>query len=316
MTPVSSEAAAAAGLRAATIAWLDALDAERRAEASYPFASDERFVWDYRPGPRRGLAIGAMTAPQRDLAWAVVDAAMSVRGAAEIRSIVALEPVLGDLERRTGIPRWERRDPGLYWLAVFGDPAGSDPWSWRLGGHHVAVQATVIDGRVVRAAPSFLGANPATIPDGPRAGERAIDGEERLARQLLAGLTPAERAVAVVDPVAPPDILSGNGRRADVRDIVTGVRHDALGRPGRAGLEALIRHYLGRVQAGAADAAWDRIVADGLPDVSFAWAGPTRARPRALLRDPRAAVPHRVRQHPERRQPHPCGLARPARRLG
>ena len=178
-----------------------------------------------------------MTARQRDLAWAVVDAAMSERGAAEIRSIVALEPVLGDLERRTGIRRWERRDPELYWLAVFGDPAGGDPWSWRLGGHHVAVQATVVDGRIVRPAPSFLGANPATIPDGPRAGQRAIDGEERLARSLLAALTPAERAIAVVDPVAPPDILSGNGRRADVRDIATGIRHDGLGRagPGRAG---------------------------------------------------------------------------------
>ena len=65
-----SEADAAADLRAAAIAWLEALDAERRAEATFPFASDERFVWDYRPGPRRGLAIGAMTAPQRDLAWA------------------------------------------------------------------------------------------------------------------------------------------------------------------------------------------------------------------------------------------------------
>ena len=77
-----------------------------------------------------------------------------------------------------------------------------------------------------------------------------------------------------MDPVAPPDILSGNGRRADVRDIATGIRHDGLGREARAGLEGLIRHYLGRAHAGAADAAWDRIVADGLPDVSFAWAGP------------------------------------------
>jgi len=269
-----SEATAAAGLRAAAIAWLDALDAEKRAEATYPFDTDERFVWDYRPGPRRGLAIGAMTAGQRDLAWGVVEAAMSERGAAEIRSIVALEPVLGDLERRTGIGNWERRDPKRYWLAVFGDPAGDDPWAWRFGGHHVAVQATVIDGRIVRPAPSFLGANPATIPDGPRAGERAIDGEERLARSLLVSLTPAERAIAVVDPVAPPDILSGNGRRADVGDIATGIRHDGLGGQARAGLEALIRHYLGRVHAGAADGAWDRIVADGLPDVTFAWAGP------------------------------------------
>jgi hypothetical protein len=270
----ASEAAAAAELRAAVLAWIDGLDATRRAEATYPFGSDERFAWDYRPGPRRGLAVGAMTPGQRDLAWAVVDAAMSERGASEIRSIVALEPVLGDLERRAGTGGWERRDPERYWFAVFGDPAGDEPWSWRLGGHHVAVQATVIDGRMVRPAPSFLGANPATIPDGPRAGERAIDGEERLARALLVSMTPAERALAVVDPVAPPDILSGNGRRAEIRGIATGVRHDALALVARTGLEALIRYYLDRVHAGAADAAWTRIVADGLPEVTFAWAGP------------------------------------------
>ncbi len=169
---------------------------------------------------------------------------------------------------------WERRDPERYWFAVFGDPSGSGPWSWRLGGHHVAVQVTVIDGRIVRSAPSFLGANPATIPDGPRAGERAIDGEERLARALLAALTPAERALAIVDPIAPPDILSGNGRRADTRDIATGIRHDGLALGAQANLEALIRHYLDRVHAGAADAAWARIVADGLPEATFAWAGP------------------------------------------
>jgi hypothetical protein len=278
----ASEAAAAAELRVAVLAWLEALGAAggpeattaQRAEASYPFGSDERFVWDYRPGPRQGLAFAAMTPRQRALAWAVVDAAMSARGAAEIRSIVALEPILGDLERRAGSGGWERRDPERYWVAVFGDPAGDGPWSWRLGGHHVAVQATVIDGRLVRPAPSFLGANPATIPDGPRAGERAIDGEERLARAVLEALTPAERARAVVDPAAPPDILSGNGRRADVRDIATGIRLDALEPVARTGLETLIRHYIGRVHAGAADAAWERIVADGLPDVTFAWAGP------------------------------------------
>jgi Protein of unknown function (DUF3500) len=269
-----SEADAAAALRAAVLAWLDGLDAARRAAASFPFASDERFVWDYRPGPRRGLAIAAMTPAERALAWRVVDVAMSGRGAAEIRSIVALEPILGDLERRAGRGDWERRDPERYWFAVFGDPTGDGPWSWRLGGHHVAVQATVVGGRIVRAAPSFLGANPATIPDGPQAGERAIDGEERLARALLASLTPAERAQAIVDPVAPPDILSGNGRRADIRDIATGIRHDGLAIGGQGGLEALIRHYLGRVHAGTADAAWARVMADGLGEVTFAWAGP------------------------------------------
>ena len=99
-----------------------------------------------------------------------------------------------------------------------------------MGGHHVAMQSTV-GWRVSSEAPSFLGANPATVPSGPFAGRRAIDGEETLARALLGSLSPEQRQIAVVDPVAPPDILSGNGRRADVREVPTGIQHDQLGRP-------------------------------------------------------------------------------------
>src|SRR5262245_21604265 len=39
-------------------------------------------------------------------------------------------------------------------------------------------------------------------------------------------------------------------------------------------------------------------------------------RSRPLLRDPRTELRHRVRQHPERRESYPRGLARPRERLG
>ena len=148
------------------------------------------------------------------------------------------------------------------------------PWSWRIGGHHVAIQSTVVGGRVVGAAPSFLGANPATVPGGPLAGHRAIDGEEGLARALLAGLSAEQRQVAVVDPVAPPDILSGNGRRADLAEIPAGIRHDQLEAAQQADLERLIRHYLERSAPDVAASEWERVRAAGLESVTFAWAGP------------------------------------------
>ncbi len=128
-----------------------------------------------------------------------------------------------------------RRDPERYWFAVFGDPAAAGaPWSWRVGGHHVAIQLTVADGRIVGSAPSFLGANPAVVPGGPSAGARALTGEETLARALVAGLSPEQRAIAIVDPVAPPDILSGNGARADAdRRSRTGSATTTWRRPSR-----------------------------------------------------------------------------------
>jgi hypothetical protein len=157
---------------------------------------------------------------------------------------------------------------------VFGEPGPTGPWAWRVGGHHVAIHMTNADGDVIGTTPSFLGANPAIVPSGPLAGTRTLPGEEQLARGLLTALTPTERRVAVVDGTAPADILTGIGRHADVRSVPIGIRHAGIGGSGRTALERLIRHYVDRSQPPVAEAAWDRIVAAGLGDVTFAWAGP------------------------------------------
>ena len=261
-------------LTAAAVAWLDTLDEAGRSRAVFRFGDAERFSWDYVPGTRLGLAVGEMTVAQRRAAAAIVDTALSERGAREVRGVIDLEPVLGELERRAGRGNWRRRDPGSYWHAVFGSPGSDEPWSWRIGGHHVAVHVTVAGGRIIGATPSFLGANPATVPDGPSAGLRTLDGEERLARTFMASLTSPQRRVAIVDPVAPADILSGSGRRAELRDVPAGIRYDALDVGQRSALEALVRHYLGRSPAAVADAQWSRLLDAGLEAITFAWAGP------------------------------------------
>jgi len=266
MTPVSDITAAATG-------WLDSLDEPERVRATFPFEADERYVWAYTPGTRQGLALGDMRPDQRAGAHAIVASALSARTAGEVGAIMALETVLGGLERSDGRAGWIRRDPDLYWFAVFGTPGSTAPWSWRVGGHHVAVHVTVLGDRVIGATPSFLGANPAVVPSGPTAGTRTLTGEETLARALLSELTPAERRAAVIDEVAPADILTGTGRHADLRSVPIGIRHADLGPARRASLERLIRHYVGRARDEVAAATWARIVGAGLGDVTFAWAG-------------------------------------------
>jgi uncharacterized protein DUF3500 len=259
--------------------WLATLDPDQRERASFAFDDSERFVWAYTPGERAGLALRDMRPDQRAAAMRIVAAAMSNRGAQEVTDIVALESILGAIEHEQGHASWTRRNPELYWFAVFGDPTSDDPatdgpWSWRIGGHHIAIQMMAIDGRVVGSTPSFLGANPAVIPSGPSAGARALTGEETLARDMLLGLSPEARAIAVVDPVAPADIMSGNGARADLRSVPQGIRYEELEPAGRDQLERLIRHYLGRAADDVAAADWGRIAESGLDATTFAWAGP------------------------------------------
>ena len=255
-------------------AWLDTLDPVQRTRATFRFDDPERFVWAYTPGERAGLALADIGPDQRVAAMRTVDAAMSERGASEVGTIIALESILGALEREHGRAGWIRRDPERYWFGVFGDPATGAPWSWRIGGHHIAIHVTVAGGRIVGSAPSFLGANPAVVPTGPTAGARALPGEEAIARDLLASLSPGARSIAVVDPVAPPDITTGNGARADVRSVPSGIRYGDLATAEREVLERLVRHYLGRAPQDVATADWERIVNAGLDPVTFAWAGP------------------------------------------
>jgi hypothetical protein len=261
--------AAAGEVGQAVQLWLGLLDEGQRTLAILPFDGEERRVWAYTPGRREGLALGDMAPDQRRAAHAIVAAGLSPRGAAEVRAVIELETVLGEIERAAGRGGWLRRDPELYWFAILGEPEGRSPWSWRVGGHHVAVLQTVVDGRIVSSTPSFLGANPAVVPDGPAAGNRTLPGEEELARALLASLRPNQRRAAIVDDRAPADILSSNSSRADLRSIPTGIRHDDLDGTQQAALARLID----RVRRELADEAWDRLVAEGLGQLTFAWAG-------------------------------------------
>jgi plasmid stabilization system protein ParE len=266
--------AAAEEITAAARAWLDGLDGTQRAKAVFPFDTNERFVWAYTPGTREGLAIRDMRPDQRRAATAILGAALSERTEGEVGTIMGLETVLGALEREAGRGGWTRRDPELYWFAVFGDPDPRAPWSWRIGGHHVAIHVTLADGQVIGSTPSFLGANPAVVPAGPQAGFRALAGEEMLARTLLAGLTPEERKAAIVDDRAPADILTEHAPRADTRSIPVGIPYRDLSVTARADLERLIRHYIDRGRPQIAAGEWERIATAGLDDVTFAWAGP------------------------------------------
>ncbi|HET8784569.1 MAG TPA: DUF3500 domain-containing protein [Candidatus Limnocylindrales bacterium] len=267
----------ASDLTRAVVEWLDLLDAQQREAATFDFDDPERYVWAFTPGERDGLAIRDMDAQQRDAAMAIVRSALSARGAREVTAIIELETVLGELERQAGRSNWRRRDPVLFWFAVFGDPARPDraPWMWRVGGHHVAIHMTVADGQVIGSSPSFLGANPAVIPSGPRAGERTLTGEELLARELVTSLSEDEWAVAIVDPVAPPEILTSNAARADAGRVPRGLGYAEMSADARARLERLIRHYVSRAADDVAAGDWRRVVADGLGETTFAWAGST-----------------------------------------
>jgi len=132
--------------------------------------------------------------------------------------VVPLEDVLRIMEKDSG----ERRNPEKYYFSIFGTPSDTGTWGYRVEGHHLSQNYTVVNGKVVDA-PSFFGTNPAEVREGPRAGLRVLAGEEDLGRELVASLTADQQKTAIVDPKAPGDILTSNKRQAAIEGQPSGI---------------------------------------------------------------------------------------------
>ena len=72
---------------------------------------------------------------------------LSAAGYVTVCGVLGLENLLDGTEGLPGTRDRERlRDPGLYYLRVFGEPGGAEPWGWRFGGHHVSLNNLVVNG--------------------------------------------------------------------------------------------------------------------------------------------------------------------------
>jgi Protein of unknown function (DUF3500) len=254
--------------------FLDSLSDVQRRAATFPFAGDERYVWNYRPMERNGLRLINMTAPQQALALALVDTGLSARAAGQTRWIMDLEQILREHERADGRLFLGVRDKELYWFSVFGEPGGDAAWGWRVGGHHVGLHFTIVDREMVAPTPCFLGANPARVRFGEHAGRRALPEEEDLPRALAQSFEGAERERAVFSAIAPADILTDAYRSLDRFVLPRGLPYGAMDGEQRGKLVEIIKHYIGRANDELAAQEWDKVERAGLDTVTFAWGGP------------------------------------------
>lgn len=248
-------------------AFLDGLDTESRAQATFAFADETaRRDWHYVPRRRDGLAFLGMDAGQQKAAYDLVASGLSVPAFAAVTTIIGLEDVLDEIEgKRRGRHRAD------YSLSVFGEP-GDSTWGWRFEGHHVSINVSVVDG-LVSNAPLFLGTNPAEVRATSGAVVvRPLAGEEDLALRLVESLTTAQRTEAVIGSDAPDDILTTNAPTLDQLPDVGGVRLGALDGAGRRAGQTLVDHYLDRLPPAEAEA-WRRRLHPDLGEVRFAFAG-------------------------------------------
>ena len=93
-------------------------------------------------------------------------------------------------------------DPGFgadnYFVAFLGAPSATAPWMLQFGGHHLAINATVV-GPNLTLSPSLTGGQPTRyMKDGKPI--YIVETEVKQANAVLASLTPDQRKRAVVSP--------------------------------------------------------------------------------------------------------------------
>jgi len=259
----------APAMAAAAEKFLASLTPEQRQQATFPFDSPERLRWHFVPQfERNGLMIKSMTEPQRKLAHELLKTGLSDRGYSTYTQIMQLESILKVLENGKG----PVRDPENYRFSVFGTPSAKGTWGWRVEFHHISLHYSVVNGTAIASTPSFAGANPAEVKDGPQKGQRTLGQLEDTARALVTALDQSQRKTAIFTDVALNDIVTGNA--LDVNPLSpAGLKVSAMTASQRDLTMKILDAYAGLMAPDIAADRMAKIKIAGIENISFAWAG-------------------------------------------
>jgi hypothetical protein len=247
----------------------------------------QRVRWSNLPVgavPRAGVRGGDLSTAQHAALMALLGAVLSPEGMRMVKEQMDADDVLGGGSRGARGLFGGRGGGGNfgsdnYYVAFLGAPSVTTPWTLQFGGHHLAINATVV-GPNITLSPSLTGGQPTKyIKDGKAV--YIVEREVRESFAMLNGLTTAQRGKAVI-----------SGQRID---LVLGPGHDGQvlqpeGLPGsamtdaqKAQLLALIRARLDILNADDREVTLAAIRKD-LNQTYFAWYGPTTADAAAYFR--------------------------------
>ncbi|MGE9267955.1 MAG: DUF3500 domain-containing protein [Verrucomicrobiales bacterium] len=244
---------------------LGILNDEQKKAAQFEFKADERENWHYVPLDRKGLRLDTTGIEVQHLARALLATSLSHKGYLTASQIMSLEHYLAQFNDTP-----DYRNPGKYYVSIFGKPAAKGTWGWRYEGHHLSINLTLVNG-VVQDTPTFFGTNPGEIKDGPRKGMRPLGEAEDAARALATEFHQAGHPVVFSDK-APEEILTGQDRSAKTLEK-QGLASATLSAAERKKLLHLIEviYSYQRAETGAAEL--KKLHLQHAKNITFAWAG-------------------------------------------
>jgi hypothetical protein len=250
--------------------------------------------------PRNGVRWGDLSAAQREAALKLLATALSERGLQKVKEIMEGDEVLRTTD--SGVPPGgppsgsppggnppdggrpgggPQGGPGMgmgspnfgrdnYYLAFLGAPSLSEPWLIQFGGHHLAINVTVV-GKSNVLTPSLPAAQPAVYKlNGETV--RPLGQENDKGFTLVNSLDAAQLKQAILNYQV-GDLVLGPGQ--DGKTIQPeGIKAGSLNAAQQQMLLDLAHEWVGILNDEAAEAKMAEVKAN-LPETWFAWSGPT-----------------------------------------
>ena len=283
MSTQLKQSQAAAEMSSAALKFLDSLTPAQRSKATFPFGDGERIFIHHPPLNQKGVPLKEMDPKQKELAFALLATALTDKAYRMARQIMENELILREEDRkRKGKPaRWPLppgyildRDPEFYFFTVFGPPGGTEPWGWRVQGHHLSLNFSLAKGELISTTPCGFGNNPTEVLEGPKMGLRILQGAEDLALKLMNDLDKSQKAKAILHADPPWELITYNASRA-VFFPNEGLSAAKMSSGQKKMLQALVAEYVGRVRPEVAQQSLDKLEKEGGVDsLSWSWAGP------------------------------------------
>ena len=215
---------------------------------------------------RQGISFQEMTGAQRDAAFGLLRASLSVKGFELTRNVMRLNETLAELSNDHVF-----LGEDLYYLTIMGQPSAIEPWGWQLDGHHSIINYFVIGDQVVMT-PHFFGSEPVKATSGKYKGVEILQQEQNDGLAMLQALPNAQRQKAVLN-----FSKTGNNNLTEAfKDNVVldyaGIRAADLATADRQRLLDLAHLYVSNMDDGHARVKMDE-VARHIEQTSFAWIG-------------------------------------------
>lgn len=259
-------------------ALLAAFSAEQVNRSTFDIADKEWQKWHnietYR---RQGVGMYEMSEVQQELAFDLLATSLSPKGLQKTKDIMAMEDYLKLLSIRSGDIGDNRANligHDQYYLTFMGQPSNEEPWGWQLDGHHLAINYFILGDQVVMT-PTFMGSEPNYIEEGPNAGLRTFEQEEKLGLAFYRSLNAEQKAQATLLDHKHYNFAQAEAFKDNRVIPFVGIPAGKLDNEQKIQLQDLIREYVGNMREAHAQVKMEEVKAH-LEETWFSWVGDDR----------------------------------------